>query len=122
MQLLGVRRAEIVDEVVGMLDEAHGIDDERVALVTADPFAEPGRFWIGAVGHVHHHAAHVMVALPDDVDDLRRLDEIDRLGREQQLRRSAAGPATRLRDEAALFAFVHEIVVLPHACARGPTA
>ncbi len=58
-----------------------------------------------------------MIALPDDVDFLRALDEEDRLGGGQQLRRRAAGPAARLRLEAAP-AFVHEVVVLADSFGR----
>src|SRR5258707_9023225 len=79
VQVLGVRCGEIIHEAVGMLNETDGVDDKLAVLVVADGFAEPGRLGILTVFAVEIDPAHLMVALPDHPDLLRRLDEIEGL-------------------------------------------
>src|SRR5258706_13739968 len=64
VQLLGVRRAVIVDKALG--GESDGVYHERIALVMPDRFSVPGRFRIRRMRHVEMDAPHLMVALRDD--------------------------------------------------------
>src|SRR5438874_2025390 len=61
----------------------------------------------------------MMVALPDDTDLLRCLDEKNGLGREQQLARNAPRPTAGLGHEGAV-PVAYQIVVHPHL-SRRPT-
>src|SRR5207244_7723601 len=110
MKVLGVRRAVIVHKAILVLDEADGVDNKLAVLVMAYGLAEPTRLWIFAVLAVEIDAAHLLVPLPDDPDLLGGLDEINRLGHEEQLGRTAPGPAAGLRVEGAMAA-AHQIVV-----------
>src|SRR6267154_2993776 len=110
VKVLGMRRAVIVEETVRVLDEADGVDDKLAVLVTAYGLAEPTRLWIFAVLAVEIDAAHLLVPLPDDPDLLRRLNEVNGLGNEEQLARTAPRPAAGLRVEGAVAA-AHQIVV-----------
>src|SRR6266700_7683990 len=64
MELLGVRRAVIVDERLGVLPD--GIDDQRIAFIMADGFAEPGGPRTRRMRHIHIDMPHLIVAAPDD--------------------------------------------------------
>ncbi len=109
-----MRRAPIVDKIeFSPIEETDGVDHKLAVLVMADGFAEPGRLGIARMRHVQIDAAHFLLALPDDPDLFRRLDEEDGLGREQQLARRAARPTARLRGEGTV-AVEHILVVLPH--------
>ena len=59
MQVLGVRRVEIVHEAQGMLNETDGVDDKLAVLVMADGFAEPGGLRIRSVLAVEIDTAHL---------------------------------------------------------------
>src|SRR5216684_349571 len=99
MQLFRVRRAEIVDVAV-LCGESDRIDHQRIAvLVMTDGFAEPRRFHIVRMLAGEKYTAHHVVTLPDHPHLLRRLDEIKRLRRKQQLSGYAAGIASRLSRE-----------------------
>src|SRR5882762_1020608 len=113
VKVLGVRRAVIVDKTVRVLDEADGVDDKLAVLVTAYGLAEPPRPWIFAVLAVEIDPAHLLVPLPDDPDLLRRLNEVDGLGDEEQLARTAPRPAAGLRVEGAV-AVAHQVVMHSH--------
>src|SRR5262245_38172124 len=73
VELLGMRRAPVVDGRLAV--QSDGIDDERVAFIVADGFAVPGRLGIRRVLAVHIDAPHGVVALPDQIDHVLRLDE-----------------------------------------------
>src|SRR5262249_44509626 len=92
VQVLGVRRGEIVHKAQGVLNETDSVDDKFAVLVMADGFAKPGELRILTVLAVEIDAAHLMVALPDHPDLLRCLDEIEGV-KTQQLTRSTARPA-----------------------------
>src|SRR2546421_2000584 len=62
---------------------------------------------------VKKDAAHNMIALPDHPDFLRRLDEIDRLKRIQQLSRHTTRPAARLRGERYLPLTFQQFLIRP---------
>src|SRR6266849_5118376 len=96
VKVLGVWRAVIVNKTIRVLDEADGVDDKLAVLVMADGLAEPTRLWIFAVLAVEIDAADLLVPLPDDPDLLRRLNEINGLGNEKQLARTAPRPAAGL--------------------------
>src|SRR5882672_7120004 len=95
-----------------MLGEADGVDDELDILVAADGLAEPARLRIRAVLAVEKDPAHEMVPLPQYPHLLRQLNEIERLGVEQQLGRPA-WPAARHRAERAA-ALAHQFIMHPH--------
>src|SRR5262249_60810846 len=109
VQVLGVRCGEIINKAVGMLNETDGVDDKLAVLVMADGFAEPGRLRILTVFAVEIDPAHLMVALPDHPDLLRRLDEIEGL-KKQQLTGGAAGPTSGLGRESAGVLFYRFVV------------
>ena len=110
VQLLGVRRAEMVDEGLGVLPDR--IDDQRVALVMPDRFAVPGGFDFGRMGHVHIDMTDVRIFGRDDQDFLGRLDEIERpaIQHENRSARRLAGGARRIGD----LAFKDLVIVLLH--------
>src|SRR6185503_10829635 len=56
------------------------------------------------------NATNVLIALPNDVDGGRHLDEIDGL-QEQKLPRNATGPAARLSNEVELVRVLQQRVV-----------
>src|SRR5207302_5034674 len=100
MQLFAVRRAEIVDVTVLLRRKPDRVDDQRVAvLIMADGFAEPGRLYVGRMLVGEEDAAHHVVALPDHPYLFRRLDEVERLRRVEQLARDAARITPRLGGE-----------------------
>src|SRR5262245_23939415 len=70
--------------------------------------------------HVQINAAHLLLALPNDPHLLRSLDEVDRLSREKQLTRRAAGPAARLGGEGPVA--VQHILIVTCASVPGPKA
>src|SRR5208283_5677278 len=95
-----VRRAPIVDEIEFMfVEKADSVHDQLAIFVMADRLPEPGRFRIYRMRHVQVNSPHLLLALPENPHLLRSLDEEDRLGREKQLARRAAGPAARLGGE-----------------------
>src|SRR5262245_61483706 len=65
----------------------------------ADRLAIPRRLYLLRMPVGEEDAAHPLVALPDHVDDLRGLDDVERLRGPRQLTRCASRPAARLRQE-----------------------
>src|SRR6266545_4977137 len=93
MQLVAMRRAEIVDE--GLVVEADGVDHQRVAFVVADGLAIPGWLHMGRMRHIQIDPPHIVVVLMQHPDLLGGLDEEQRLRRRQDEARNAGCPAAR---------------------------
>jgi hypothetical protein len=93
VQIFCVRRAASVDKAVLVFGQPDCVDDEFAVLVMADRFAEPGGLHIGAVLAVEKDPPHEVISLPDNPDFVGHLDEVDRLGKEEELSRNPAGPA-----------------------------
>ena len=104
-----MRRAPIVNEAVRMLGEADGIDDEFPVLVPSDGFTEPTGLRIQAMLSVQIDATHEMIPLPENPNLLRRLNEIDGLGREEHLGWTARPTAGHRAEGAA--AVLHQFIV-----------
>src|SRR6266436_3894244 len=60
MQLLGMRRAEIVQ--IGLVVHSDGIHHQCIALVMADRLAVPGRLRVRRMRHVEKHPANLRIA------------------------------------------------------------
>src|SRR5882672_1732143 len=96
MQILGVRRSKSINP--RSLIDADRVDDQRVTFITANGFAIPGRLDVRQmlVGEVD--VPNLLLAGEDHHHDLRRLNEIHRLGHgSQQEAGNANRPATRVR-------------------------
>src|SRR5215470_2040097 len=100
MELLAVRRLVSVDK--GFRVQADGIHDERIALVMADGFSEPGRLHARGVLVRQIDVPHDMVALPDHQDFFRPLHNEERIDAMKIEGRNADWPAPRLAAQAAL--------------------
>ena len=74
--IFGMGRAVIVDESLVVLTDR--IDDQSVAFVMADRFAVPGRFRILRMRHIGIDVPDLLVALEDDQNLLRPLNEVER--------------------------------------------
>src|SRR6267142_2528393 len=102
MQILGVRRSKSINP--RSLIDADRVDDQRVTFITANGFAIPGRLDVRQmlVGEVD--VPNLLLAGEDHHHDLRRLNEIHRLGHgSEQESRNPNGPAARMRGVSRLF-------------------
>ena len=95
MQLVRMRSFKIVDK--GARRDSDGIDDQCIAFVMPDGFAEPRRRRMRAVRDIQIDVTDLVIRLPHHDDLFRRLDEINRLNRVEQESRRADRPAARLR-------------------------
>jgi len=77
VQLVGVRRAVIVDEAQRVVEQRNGIDDQRIAFVVADGFAVPAGLWVFRMRHIQIDVPRLIIAAPDDQNFFGRLDEKD---------------------------------------------
>src|SRR6185312_619194 len=104
VEVLGVRRRIVVEHAVAVLEETDRVDHKLAVLIAADGFTVPARRWLCAVLAIEPDAPDMMIARPDDADFVGALHEIDGLGDEDQLPRSAARPTAGLRGERVLTA------------------
>src|SRR5258706_8736246 len=94
------RRQIAVDE--GLVVQADGIDDERIAVVAADRFTVPGRLRIGRMRHVEIDMADLMVALPGHQNLSWALDDVNGLHAVEHEAWIPARPAALLRAKTGL--------------------
>src|SRR6516162_4627799 len=95
-----------------MLDETDGVDDELPTLVAADGFTEPTGLRIQTMLSIQIDATHEMIPLPENPKLLRRLNEIDGLGREEHLGWTARPTAGHRAEGAA--AVLHQFIMHSH--------
>src|SRR6266446_81144 len=107
VKLVGMRRSVIVDDRNLARLQPDRIDDENVAFVMADRFAEPGRFHFRRMLLVQPHVAHQMIALIDDEDAVLALRKLHGFAQIDDLRYpNGAADVVRLVDVPQLdFAF-----------------
>jgi hypothetical protein len=91
VQLVGMRGAIIVDE--GLVVEANGIDDERIAVVVADRLSVPGEFRIGGMRRVQPDMPRFRVPGEDHRDFRGRLQDEQGAPEQQVEARNAGSPA-----------------------------
>src|SRR5258706_12028674 len=94
VELVAVWRAVIVDP--GLIVHADGVDDQSIALIMADRFSVPGRFYRFGMRHIEIDMPRLVVHLRDEQHLFRALHDIKRLGGIEQEGGNAHAPTADL--------------------------
>src|SRR5258706_15467442 len=89
------RRQIAVDE--GLVVQADGIDDERIAVVAADRFTVPGRLRIGRMRHVEIDMADLKVPFPGPLNHSWVLKHVNELHSAVHESRKSTWPEAHMR-------------------------